>query len=95
VARGVLKSAVISRAAASTDCRREVPVTMSDGNGIVVEGVADLVFLESGRFVVVEFKTDVEIGREGLARYRRQVGFYAAAVAAATGLPAEGVIVRI
>jgi ATP-dependent exoDNAse (exonuclease V) beta subunit len=57
--------------------------------------VADLVFLESGRFVVVEFKTDVEIGREGLARYRRQVGFYAAGVAAATGLPAEGVIVRI
>jgi ATP-dependent exoDNAse (exonuclease V) beta subunit len=95
VARGVLKSAVISRAAASTDCRREVPVTMSDGNGIIVEGVADLVFLESGRFVVVEFKTDVEIGREGLARYRRQVGFYAAGVAAATGLPAEGVIVRI
>ena len=29
-----------------------------------------------GASVVVEFKTDVEIGRLGLERYRRQVGFY-------------------
>jgi ATP-dependent helicase/nuclease subunit A len=91
----VLASPLFARAAASADCRREVPLTMSDGAATIVEGVADLVFREGDRFVVVEFKTDVEIGRAGLARYRRQVGLYAAAVAAATGLPADGIVVRI
>ena len=68
---------------------------MSDTAEETIEGVADLVFEEAGEWVVVEFKTDVEIGRVGLERYRRQVGFYAAAVARATGRHATGVLLRI
>ena len=76
-------------------CRREVPVTLSDGEGAIIEGVADLVFEEGDAWVVVEFKTDVEIGRQGLEKYRRQVGLYVAAVARATGQSASGVLLRI
>ena len=91
----VLRSPLLARAHSSPECRREVPLTMSDGRGTIVEGVADLMFLEAGEYVVVEFKTDLEIGRMGLAGYKRQVGFYTAAVTAATGLPAKGLVVRI
>jgi ATP-dependent helicase/nuclease subunit A len=53
------------------------------------------VFEADGGWVVVDFKTDVEIGRQGIERYRRQVGLYAAAVARATGQPATGVLLRV
>ena len=91
----VLASPLLQRAARSTWCRREVPVTMTAGDGSLIEGVVDLVFEEGGRSVVVDFKTDVEIGRLGLDRYRRQVAFYAAAVARATGRTAEPVLLRL
>ena len=91
----VLASPLLRRAAKASRCRREVPVTMTDGAGVLVEGVVDLVFEEQGRSIVVDFKTDVEIGRVGLDRYRRQVAFYAAAVASATGRPAEPVLLRL
>lgn len=94
-ARRVLVSPLVTRAAASQVCRREVPVTLSDGADAIIEGVADLVFEEAGAWVVVEFKTDVEIGRLGLERYRRQVGLYVAAIARATGRGASGVLLRI
>ena len=68
---------------------------LSDDTGAVVEGVVDLVFEEHGRSVVVDFKTDVEIGRVGLDRYRRQVALYAAAVGLATGAPVEAVLLRV
>ncbi len=93
-ARRVLASSWIRRAAASGACRREVPLTLSDGEDAIIEGVADLVFEEAGAWVVVEFKTDVEIGRLGLERYRRQVGLYVAAIARATGRNASGVLLR-
>ena len=76
-------------------CRRELPLTLSDGENGIIEGVADLVFDEAGAWVVVEFKTDVEIGRLGLDRYRRQVGLYVSAIARATGRSASGVLLRI
>jgi ATP-dependent exoDNAse (exonuclease V) beta subunit len=94
VAARVLVHPLVRRAAASPDCRREVPLMLHDG-GAVVEGVADLVYEDDGRWVVVDFKTDVEIGRQGLERYRRQVGWYAAAMSRATGRPARGVLLRV
>jgi len=95
VVERVLACPLVRRAAASRRCRREVPVMLSDDTGAVVEGVVDLVFEEHGRSVVVDFKTDVEIGRVGLDRYRRQVALYAAAVGLATGAPVEAVLLRV
>ncbi len=91
----VLMSPIGQRAARSPRCRREVPVTLADEAGAVVEGVVDVVFDEGDRSVVVDFKTDIEIGRLGLDRYRRQVGLYAAAVGLATGRPVEAILLRV
>ena len=89
-----LSHPTLVRARDADGVRREVPV-MLELDGRLVEGVADLVFRDGGRWTVVDFKTDVEIGRQGLDRYRRQVSLYGAAVATSTGEPAEGVLLRI
>jgi ATP-dependent exoDNAse (exonuclease V) beta subunit len=76
-------------------CRRETPVTCTLDDGTLVEGVVDLAFEENGRWIVVDYKTDREIAEDGEDRYRRQVSLYAMAIARATGVPVEGVLVRV
>jgi ATP-dependent exoDNAse (exonuclease V) beta subunit len=84
-----------ARAADATgECRRETPVTLTV-TGTLIEGVVDLAFLDTGAWTIVDYKTDREVAGAGEARYRRQVGLYAAAIALATGHPARGVLVRI
>ena len=75
-------------------CRRETPVTLREDDGALVEGVIDLAFEESGRWIVVDFKTDRELAR-GIKVYQRQVTLYAEAIARATGLPASAVLLRL
>jgi ATP-dependent exoDNAse (exonuclease V) beta subunit len=82
------------KAATSGQCRRETPIALRQADGSIVDGVVDLAFLENGAWIVVDFKTDRELER-GLAVYRRQVGLYAAAIQAATGLKAAAVLMRI
>jgi ATP-dependent helicase/nuclease subunit A len=68
-------------------------VTLTLADGTLMEGVVDLAFEENGHWVAVDYKTDRErAGTEG--HYRRQVGLYAAALEAATGVPALPVLVR-
>jgi ATP-dependent exoDNAse (exonuclease V) beta subunit len=76
-------------------CRRETAITCTMPDGTLVEGIVDLAFEEDGRWVVVDYKTDAELAADGEARYRRQIGLYAAAIARATGRPASGVLVRV
>ena len=75
-------------------CRRETPVTLCEPDGTVVEGVVDLAFARGDGWTVVDFKTDQELEKD-LETYRRQVGLYAAAIHAATGLPATAVLMKI
>ena len=94
----VLKSDLLLRARAAEArgvCRRETPVTCTLDDGTIVEGVVDLAFEDNGRWIVVDYKTDREIAEDGEERYRRQVSIYATAIARATGLPAECVLVRM
>jgi ATP-dependent helicase/nuclease subunit A len=63
-------------AAEKGDCHRDLPLTMRMEDGTLIEGVADLVFREDDRWIVVDFKTDRELA-SGLERYRRQVSLYA------------------
>ena len=70
-------------------------MTFGCPDGSLIEGVVDLAYEHDGQWVVVDFKTDVEIGAEGLERYRRQVGFYAAAIQRATGKRARGALLRL
>jgi ATP-dependent exoDNAse (exonuclease V) beta subunit len=89
-----LESEFLSRARASSSCRRESPVTFRDDDGSLVDGVVDLAFEEKGAWVVVDFKTDREL-ESALAVYRRQVGLYARIVAQVTGREAKAILLRV
>jgi ATP-dependent helicase/nuclease subunit A len=82
------------RRAARATCRRETPVALTLDDGILVEGVVDAAFEEGDGWTVVDFKTDVELAPR-LDEYRAQVRLYVRAVAAATGKPARGVLLRV
>jgi ATP-dependent exoDNAse (exonuclease V) beta subunit len=92
--QAALAHPLLRRAAAGRVCRREVAVTHVQPDGMLVEGVVDAAFLEDAGWVVVDFKTDRELG-ERLDGYRRQVALYVEAVEAATGRPASGVLLTV
>jgi ATP-dependent exoDNAse (exonuclease V) beta subunit len=82
LARSVLATEVLRRAAAAPRCWRELAV-VTEVDGRLVEGFVDLVFeRDDGRLVVVDYKTDLDVAPD---RYRPQVAAYALAVARATG----------
>ncbi len=84
-----------ARAAAKQNrCRREAPIAWRDPEGFLTEGVVDLAFEQDQRWIVVDFKTDADLGENEIA-YRRQVGLYAAAVEAATGRPVTAMLMRV
>lgn len=69
---------------------REWPFNLrvSEPYDTIVQGVIDLCFLENGRWVLVDFKTDrVSSARQLWPRYRRQLGFYRLALERATPYP--------
>ncbi len=79
------------------ECRREVPVSMRDGAGVLIEGVVDVAFRQDGAWIVIDYKTDRELDEsdDALDIYRRQVALYAEMIAAATGEAAAGVLLRV
>lgn len=89
-----LAAPLLRRAAAALELRRETPVWLRQADGTLAEGVVDLAFREADGWVVVDFKTDRELG-ERRAIYAAQVALYAAAIAAATGVPARGVLLQL
>jgi len=73
VVEGALKHDLLARASKcyrSGCCRRETPVTLFENN-VLLEGVVDLAFEESGTWTVVDFKTAEELEMQ-LEKYRRQ-----------------------
>ena len=74
-------------------CLRETPVTATIG-GVLIEGVVDFAFETADGYCVIDFKTDRAEG-EVLEKYRRQVSFYADAIARATGRPARAVLMKV
>lgn len=82
------------KAAANGTCSREVPLTLREEDGTLIEGLADLAFREDGTWIVVDFKTDQEIAG-ALERYRRQVAIYATAIARATSSRSEAFLLRL
>jgi hypothetical protein len=93
-----LRHPLLVRAKNAAACRRESPISVRGADGTLIEGVLDLAFreIEAGTpfWVVVDFKTDVEIaGRR--EDYQRQVRVYADAVARATGEKARAVLLSV
>ncbi len=81
-------------ARAGKKCRREVPVTAQLGRGVVVEGVVDLAYEENDSWIVVDYKTDVEL-RGRIEAYQTQVQLYAVAISLATGRNTRPVLLRV
>ena len=77
---------------------REVPVSLrlDDGSGMpeMVDGQIDLAYETDAGWMVIDFKTDIEIATAQDA-YVRQVSIYLDAVTRATGQPARGLILKI
>ena len=80
-------------AAAGRAVRRESPVSIVLEGGLV-DGQIDLAYETGDGWVVVDFKTDSELGASE-ALYRRQTALYSAAIARATGQFARGVLMRL
>jgi ATP-dependent exoDNAse (exonuclease V) beta subunit len=93
VLRHPLVAAAHRTALAGRPCLREVPVSLVR-DGVLIDGQADLAFEQEDGWVVVDFKTDGELG-EHEEIYRRQVALYAEAITHATGRPARGVLLRV
>jgi ATP-dependent exoDNAse (exonuclease V) beta subunit len=94
----LLRRAANSRPAGGL--RREAPVLARHANGMLAEGIVDLAFREPAvgedgpRWTVVDFKTDRELGARR-PEYEAQVRLYAAAISAATGEPADPVLLVV
>jgi ATP-dependent exoDNAse (exonuclease V) beta subunit len=77
---------------------REAPVSLrvDDENGAsrLVDGQVDLAYESDAGWVVVDFKTDIEMASAQDA-YKQQVALYVEAVRRATGQPATGVLLRV
>ena len=57
---------------------------------IVVQGIADCVFVEDGKLVIVDYKTDTGVDAEALLdRYSAQLGIYREALSQALGPPVK------
>ena len=91
VRRALSAPSVISAAAAGR-CYRELPVSVAVGGG-VLDGVIDLAYFDGDRLVAIDYKTDVLTGDDDVvratARYRRQAGAYAFALAQILGRPVD------
>jgi ATP-dependent exoDNAse (exonuclease V) beta subunit len=80
-------------ATAGRACRREVAISFVR-EGVLIDGQIDLAFQTITEWVVVDFKTDAEMGAAEDV-YRRQVALYAQALAAITQSPARPMILRV
>ena len=109
-----LASPPMRRAAVATVVRREAPLQValppaaapatgpaparSAIPSTLVEGIADLAFLEQrdgvAQWIVIDFKTDFDLGRR-LTEYRVQLALYMRAISQATALPAAGYLLLI
>jgi ATP-dependent exoDNAse (exonuclease V) beta subunit len=89
-----LKHRLIDRARSAERCHRELPIIVRLDDARLVEGTADLAFLDSGAWTVVDFKTDAHLSTPR-AQYERQLQWYAFALSKATGLAVAPVLLNI
>lgn len=83
-------SALGQRVLKAGTVRREWPFNLRAENGVIVQGVLDLCFIEDGAWTLVDYKTDaVTDVSELAARYGGQMQWYARALRELTHLPVK------
>lgn len=104
----VLRHPLLEKARQAERLHREAPFTLrldpeADPTGRtmvggvvggVVEGVVDLAFYHDGHWILVDFKTDIDLGPSE-EKYRQQLAWYVHAFRRLTGDPAEGVLLLV
>jgi ATP-dependent exoDNAse (exonuclease V) beta subunit len=75
---------LVQRAAAAERCYRELPVTLRTDDDRMLEGVIDLAFVETGRWTILDFKTDADLSAKR-EHYMPQLRWYALALSRLTG----------
>ena len=63
-----------------------VPEAAGSGEMVVVQGIIDAAFLEEGKWVLVDYKTDRYFSPQSLAMYRAQLEIYGRALQSITGV---------
>ena len=79
-----LASDLLQRAAQSDAVHRELPLTSiqeSNGSTTIVEGIADLLFLDPAGWILVDYKSDRAIPAERREQYDQQLRQYASMLA--------------
>ena len=72
----------------------QTTVRCACGEVIIIEGVADCAFVESGELVIVDFKTDRANSADELAdRYRDQLSVYRRCLSEVLGLPVKETLI--
>lgn len=75
-----LQSDLMQRAARADAILRELPLTTishDDDHTVIMNGIADLVFREDERWVLVDYKSDAEMNDRRRQKYTRQLQQYA------------------
>jgi len=91
VQRALAHPLIADRAAKSERLYREVPFAFMEGDALY-EGYADMVFIERGNPVIVDYKTDSVTAAEApehAKRYAQQADVYLRAISAAIGQPVK------
>ena len=78
-AKAAFEHPLMSRSRLAKQVHREMPVTLRVDDKRIFEGIIDLAFVESGRWVIVDFKTTQDLAAQG-PKYSRQLQWYAYAV---------------
>ena len=81
LARRLVGSELFARSAAAPRRLAETPVLFRDAAGFLVEGKIDLLFEEESGFVLVDYKTDLDLTKR-MPEYAAQLFDYAAALGA-------------
>ena len=83
-----LNHSLVKRAASSGRLHREFPLLFKLGEKQVIEGTLDLAFVENGKWIVVDFKTDLTTTTQ--PQYVRQVEWYVYGLSHLMKTEAEG-----
>ena len=72
----------------------QLPCGLADDEVVLIEGVADCAFVEGGKLVVVDYKTDKASSAAELAeRYGAQLGIYRRCLAEVLGMPVKETVI--
>lgn len=86
----VLRHPLVERGRRASMCLREAPITCRLDDGSILDGVADLAFLDGGDWTVVDFKTG-----ESRPEFENQIRWYALALERLTGKRARAVLMEV